>query len=76
MMTLSPWQFLLWIVCLEILTVPLVAFMCNTIFLGYFKAKEGHIARITTAIAKTIEKAANETIEKLKKKKEEKSDGI
>ena len=70
-MTLTPWQMLLWIVCLEIFTACIVAATVSTMQTAFLKAKEGHIARIAGAFAKAFEKAAKETLENLKKKKEE-----
>ena len=70
-MTLNPWQMFLWIVCLEICTACVVAATVSTIQTAYLRAKEGHLGRIAGAFAKAFEKAAKETMEKLKKKKEE-----
>lgn len=52
--TLTPWQLLLWIVCLEILSAPLIAVLINTVIVGYFKVKESHIAKMAKALGKTL----------------------
>ena len=64
--TLSPWQLLLWIVCLEILSVPLIAILVNAIIVGYFKAKRDHFGKIATSFSKALEKITTDIMEKAK----------
>lgn len=73
---MEPWMLLLWIVCLCILVAPILVATVNSIFNGYFKAREGHIGRVAKALGKTIEKTADEMTKRLKtgKSKEEKKD--
>ena len=52
---LSPWQLLLWIVLLEIASVPIIVLMANAITIAYFKAKEQHLNRMTKALSKAFE---------------------
>lgn len=55
MTALNPWQLLLWIAGLELISVPLIIFTANAIMIGYFKAKENHIAKMLNAFSGTIE---------------------
>lgn len=71
---LSPWQQLFWLVCAVLLIMPLITFGVITIIRGYFRAKEDHLAKNATAIAKALATALEGPLEKLKKeiaKKEE-----
>lgn len=57
MMGLNAWQTMLWIVCLAILLVPIIAVLVNTIFIGFYKAKSTYLTRILKALGNTIEQA-------------------
>lgn len=65
--TLNPWQLLLWIVGLELLSLPLIVGGINSAFNGYFKAKEQHVGKLAKAIGDSLTEAAKTMI----KKKEE-----
>lgn len=55
MTALNPWQLLLWIAGLELISVPLIIFTANAIMIGYFKAKENHVAKMLNAFSATVE---------------------
>lgn len=71
--TLNPWQMLLWIIGLELLSLPLIVAAANSIINAYYKAKEAHHGRILNALSKTIDevtktmkKRTDERVEKLR----------
>lgn len=64
---MNAWQFLLWIIGLEIASYPLLVGLMNSIIDGYFKAKEKHIGRVAKAVGDSLQAAFNE----IKKKSEE-----
>lgn len=54
---LTPVQLLLWIVGLELVSVPLIAFLVSWITNIIYKGREAHYLRIAKTIAKIIEVA-------------------
>lgn len=54
-MGLSPWQLLMWIAGLELISIPLLIFLINSIIIGYFKIKEQHQAKMLKALGVMIE---------------------
>ena len=70
MIELNPWQILLWVVALELISVPLIVFCVNSIFIGYFKAKEQHEGRMITTFGKFLGKVGSDLNEKIEANKE------
>jgi len=68
MASLTPVQLLLWIAGLELISIPLIIFTVNAIFIGFFKAKEQHQGRMLNSLAKTIETIAKTATEKIQEK--------
>lgn len=62
MSVLNPWQLLVWIAGLELISVPLIIFMINAIVIGYFKAKESHAAKMMNALGAAFEKVGNDIL--------------
>lgn len=71
MWTLSPWQTLLWIAALELISLPLIAGFVRSIIDGYFKAKEEHAGRVLNSLGKTIEQIGKEAKERASTKNAE-----
>ena len=69
---LSPWQLMLWIVCLEVLSIPLIVILVNSIIIGYFKAKRDHIGKMANSFAKAFEKIADNMLKTINKKETDK----
>ena len=69
MWTLTPWQTLLWIAAVELISLPLIAGFVRTIIDGYFKAKEEHIGRVFNSLGKAIEQIGKEAKERSDKMK-------
>lgn len=67
---LSPWQFLLWIILLEILSSPIIAYLATWIINLYFSRKEKHDLDMMKRIINVVEEAKKQWIDK---KKEDKS---
>lgn len=57
---LTPWQMLLWIAGLELISVPLFIFTFNAIAIGYFKLKEQHQSRIMNGLSEVFKKAGTD----------------
>lgn len=64
----TPWQFILWIVCVEMVSIPLIAILVGTIINGYFRAKENHVSRVMNAAAKAFEKITDDLTKKMTEK--------
>lgn len=60
----TPWQILLWIVALELVTAPLLCMIFSSVFNAYYRAKDAHIGRVLNALGKTIEAATNKITKK------------
>ena len=81
---LNPWQLLLWIIALEVVSIPLFIWFFGAVFSSYYREKEKHSGRMANAIGTALTKTANDNLGKLtdainkviemKTKKEEKSD--
>lgn len=69
---LNPWQILLWIAGLEIVSAPIVIAMANGIFTGYFRAKEIHSGKVAKAIGNALQSMDLKDALSLLKKEEEK----
>ena len=67
MSVLNPWQLLVWIAGLELISVPLIIFMINAIVIGYFKVKEQHQAKFINALGELFKQAGNELSAKFNK---------
>lgn len=67
--SMNPWQVLVWIAGLEVISIPLVIFMVNAIVIGYYKVKEQHQVRMLNALGGLFEKIGNDISSK--KNKEE-----
>lgn len=65
--TLNPWQTLLWIVALEVVSLPLIVAAISSIIDRYYRSKEAHSARIMKAIANTIDEVTKKIKEDGKK---------
>lgn len=75
-MNLTALQYILFIVALELVSFPIIAFFVNFIIIGYYKAKEAHTIRVLRGIAKVFEEGTKNLMETLDKKiKEKKTDG-
>lgn len=59
MSMLSPWQLILWIFAVELVSLPLLSAFVSSIFNGYFKAKERHTSVMANAISEGLQKASN-----------------
>jgi hypothetical protein len=68
MANLTPWQFLIWLAAVLMITVPLIAIMFGMIFNKYYKAKENFIYRTVSNFAKAFEATAKNITEELSKK--------
>lgn len=66
MITLTPWQMILWIAGLELISIPLIIFTVNAIMIGYFKLKEKHAAELIGGIGKVFETLGNDLTKKIK----------
>ena len=64
--TLNAWQLLLWIVGLEVLSLPLIAGCANSIIKGYFRAKEEHVSKVARAVGEAFTKMG-EQVDKIGK---------
>ncbi len=67
---MEPWQLLLWIVALEIITLPLLVGFAKSIIAGYFAEKKKYVGDLARALGDTLSKAAD-VIGKGKEKKDE-----
>jgi len=72
-MALTPWQMLIWIAGLELISIPLVVVTANSIISGYFKAKEMHFLKIIKALGEFLEKTGQDLI-KHKENRDENND--
>jgi hypothetical protein len=61
---LSPWQFLLWIILLEILSSPIIAYLATWIINLYFSRKEKHDLNMLKRIINVVEEAKKQWIDK------------
>lgn len=52
---LAPWQVLVWLMGLELLSAPIIIFTVNAISIGFFRAKEQHTARMLASFGKMLE---------------------
>jgi len=66
--TMNPWQMLLWIAGLELISIPLFIFTINAIVIGYFKVKEQHQVKIMDGLSAVIKKAGDDLVNKAKDK--------
>lgn len=57
MMGLNAWQLMLWIICIEALSVPIIAVLVNTIIICRYNAKTKFLKGIIAAFGKTLEQA-------------------
>lgn len=64
---LNPWQLLVWIAGLELISVPLIIFMINAIVIGYFKVKEQHQIKFINALSELLKQAGNDLSAKINK---------
>lgn len=62
---LTPWQLLLWIAAVEMISIPLVVFMCTAINNAKNRAKEQHVARTFAMFGKAFEKTVNDILPKI-----------
>lgn len=62
---LSPWQQLLWLVCVVVLIVPVVSAGVVSIIHGYFNEKEQHAGRMAKALVNVISQIAGELNKKV-----------
>ena len=75
MMEMSPLQTLLWIVGLELLSLPLIVGGVRAIVEGYFQSKEKHWSRVLTAAGNTIKKIGEDIQTDEQNKEETKNEG-
>ena len=61
---LSPWQLLLWIILLEILSSPIIAYLATWIINLYFSRKEKHDLDMMKRIINVVEEAKKQWIDK------------
>ena len=61
---LSPWQFLLWIILLVILSSPIIAYLATWIINLYFSRKEKHDLDMMKRIINVVEEAKKQWIDK------------
>lgn len=61
---LFPWQFLLWIILLEILSSPIIAYLATWIINLYFSRKEKHDLDMMKRIINVVEEAKKQWIDK------------
>ena len=76
---LSPWQLLLWIAGVELITLPLVIFCGKSIIHGYFESKREYLTSLLNAAGKTIEQMVKDGMpnkEETRNGKEEQKEGI
>ena len=64
---MTPWQLLVWIVGLEVITLPLIVGFVKSIITGYFAEKRKYLGDLAKALGETVSKMANDI-------KKEKSD--
>lgn len=64
---MAPWQVLVWILGLELISAPVIIFVVNAITIGKYKAQEQHQARMIATLGKILEELGT----KLDKFKEE-----
>lgn len=62
---MAPWQVLVWIMGLELISAPIIIFTVNAISIGFFRAKEQHQARLLGSLGKILETAGN-NLDKIK----------
>ena len=67
--TMAPWQVLLWIAGVELISIPLIAFTMNTIFIGYFKLKEQHFVKMLNSVATVLNATVDAATNKLREEK-------
>ena len=68
---LTPWQQLFWLVCLVLLTVPIISWGVIGIIRGYFNAKEAHIGKMANAVSNALKntlEALNKQLDEVKEK--------
>ena len=61
---LSPWQLLLWIILLEILSSPIIAYLATWIINLYFSRKEKHDLDMMKRIINVVEEVKKQWIDK------------
>ena len=64
---MAPWQVLVWILGLELISAPVIIFVANAINIGRYRAQEQHQARMIATLGKILEELGT----KLDKFKEE-----
>lgn len=67
---LNPWQLMLWIAGLELISVPLFVCTANMILGTYFKLKSTHQIKFMKALGEVLELAGNNLTNKMVKKEE------
>lgn len=70
-MGLSPWQFLLWIAGLELISIPLLIFLMNAIFVAWFRLKELHQIKVIRSIGEAMESISKKYTDMMSDNKEE-----
>ena len=68
---LTPWQQLFWLVCLVLLTVPIISWGVTSVIRGYFSAKEAHIGKMANAVSNALKntlEALNKQLDEVKEK--------
>ena len=61
---LSPWQLLLWVILLLILSSPIIAYLATWIINLYFSRKEKHDLDMMKRIINVVEEAKKQWIDK------------
>ena len=52
---LEPWQLLVWILGLELISAPIIIFCANAISIGWYKAKEQYQIKSIARLGKIME---------------------
>ena len=67
--TMAPWQILLWIAGVELISIPLIVFTTNAIFIGYFKLKEQHFVKMLNSVTTVLNAMIDAATNKLREEK-------
>lgn len=70
MANLTPWQLLLWIVGVEIVSAPVIITIVRSAIDGYFRAKATHTSIMAKAVAEGLEMVAGNLPKPVKKEPE------
>lgn len=75
MLSLTPMQLFIWIVCLELISAPIIVFVATAIIIAKRRSKEQYITTMlkgTASAIETYDKSIDDFVSKMKTLEEEK----